>query len=179
MKQLFVFKFFPAHVSLMRALSWEGRDGYPYHRCYFLVRYVGPLEKVYFSLESFDPHPREYVRCVKRVIPLADYEAKALLVSCFFYESERAISVGSSWALRNQPNMVLYALENLFPDWKFVYDDYLSNARSQVEVKAELHQRLMLDRIEYDRCVKRSVFPRRALAPKKITGIHHPPQLLV
>ena len=134
MKRLRVFEFRPTHVSLMRALSWEGEDGYPYNRRYFLIRRFGKYGEVYFSLECSEIRPRDYVRCVVRVISLADYEVKALLVSCFLYESEGALSIGSSWGLKTQPKEVLGVIKHLFPDWKFFYDNYLSDLQTQVEM---------------------------------------------
>ena len=170
MKQLRVFEFCPTHVSLMRALSWEGEDDFWFNRRrYFLIRRFGKRGKVYFSLESTNLRPKDYVRCVTRVTPLADYEVKALLVSCFLYESERALSIGSSWSLKTQPKRVLDVIKNLFPDWKFFYDDYLSDLRLQIDLKEDRRLQLVRDRIAYDRCVKRSVFPRLAIAPKTIS----------
>ena len=166
MKRLCVFEFRPTHVSFMRALSWEGEDRFWGYYSYSLIQRFGKYGKVYFSLECSELRPRDYVRRVTRVTPLTDYEVKALLVSCFLYESECALSIGSSWSLKTQPKTVLDVIKNLFPDWKFVYDDYLFDMQPQVEMKEDRRQRLMLDRIEYDRCVRRSVFPRLAIAPK-------------
>ena len=166
MNRYTVFKFLPSHITLMRHLSWEGEDGYPYRRRYFLVKSVAADGKIYFSLEFLDVSPREYVRRVTRIIPLKDYEAKILLISCFFYESEYALSVGSSWSLRTQAGSVLRVLENLFPDCKVVHDDYFSDTQSEIEAKVDRRQRLMIDRIEYERAVRCAVFPRLSLPPK-------------
>ena len=168
MKPFRVFEFRPAFISFTRTLFEEGECECPYDRRCFLIQRIDKCGKVYFSLECSEWRPRDYVRRVTRVTPLADYEAKVLLVSCFFYESEYALSVGSSWGLRTQPKTALQALEYLFPDWKFIYDDYLSDTQSQVDMKEDRRQRLILDRVAFDRCVKRSVFPRLAIAPKII-----------
>ncbi|MCY4577368.1 MAG: hypothetical protein OXB96_03035 [Candidatus Kaiserbacteria bacterium] len=109
---------------------------------------------------------RKCVRRITRVNSLQDWEVKMFLMQEFYYQTERAVSIGSQWSFRSLAKPIIRILQDIFPSDHFVGERYLSEVESRIALIADRIQRIKIDRMEYEKDVCRAVFPRLALPPK-------------